>query len=120
VLCHHFTPAWAMECRSSPVCWLHRIAMPAALTVLPSCADAAALRAQLGVDGVFADYIEGLVFYYRFRRQNSTFPRRQVPHGVWAKLGHRTGLLRLVSLATLRMCSRVHGSAGRHHVLTTS
>ena len=41
-----------------------------------------ALPVQLGVDGVFSDYIEGLVFYYRVRRQNASFPRRQVPHDV--------------------------------------
>jgi hypothetical protein len=33
---------------------------------------------QLGIDGAFADYVEGLKFYYRFRRQNSKFPRQQV------------------------------------------
>lgn len=36
------------------------------------------LTLQLGVDGVFADFIEGLVFYLRFRRQNAEFPKAQV------------------------------------------
>jgi endo-alpha-1,4-polygalactosaminidase (GH114 family) len=33
---------------------------------------------QLGVDGVFSDFVEGVVFYLRFARQNADFPKRQV------------------------------------------
>ena len=34
---------------------------------------------QLGVNGVFADFIEGLTFYLQLRRQTGNFfPRRQV------------------------------------------
>ncbi len=32
---------------------------------------------QLGVDGIFADFVEAVVAYYRFRRTNASFPRRQ-------------------------------------------
>jgi hypothetical protein len=33
---------------------------------------------QLGVDGVFSDFVEGAVFYLRFARANADFPARQV------------------------------------------
>ena len=36
------------------------------------------LSVQLKVDGVFSDFVEGVVFYLRFRRENRTFPKRQV------------------------------------------
>ena len=36
------------------------------------------LAVQLGVDGVFSDFVEGVVFYLRFSRQNADFPKRQV------------------------------------------
>ncbi len=40
--------------------------------------DCSGLSLQLGADGVFADYVEALVAYLKFRRANSSFPKRQV------------------------------------------
>jgi hypothetical protein len=33
---------------------------------------------ELDIDGAFADYVESEKFYFRARRQNAAFPRRQV------------------------------------------